>query len=77
MYRVEYTATGKDNKGKYTRDGFYTTDDIRVTQPSIARQNALRTAKLQDKNVKSVKNLNITVKAQDFMRANGIAVVNI
>jgi hypothetical protein len=76
-YKITYIATGKNKIGKYTRTGFFTTNDIRITDIRIARHYALKTAKKQDSNITSVKNVQIGIKATDLMQSMGINVTNI
>ena len=76
-YKITYIATGKNSKGKYTRQGFFTTNDIRITDIKIARHYALKTAKKQDTNITSVKSVQIGVLATDLMRSMGIEVTNL
>ena len=76
-YKITYIATGYNNIGRYTRRCFFTTNDVRITDIKIARHYALKTAKKQDSNITSVKNVEIGIKATDLMQSMGITVTNV
>jgi succinate dehydrogenase/fumarate reductase flavoprotein subunit len=76
-YKVTFMAHGQESRGIYSRTGYFTTDDDNIRSLSVAKRIALKDAKRQDNDIKSVSNVKVTITAQDAMRSLGIQVVNI